>query len=113
LYKNLYSVKIHIMLKIRLSKFGKRNAPTYRIVVSEARSKRDGKYLDILGFYNPKDAANNFSYDNNKYTQWLKRGAKPTEAVFNMVQGKYIFKKYEPKKAEKKGREPAENENNS
>ncbi|MFH1407640.1 MAG: 30S ribosomal protein S16 [Patescibacteria group bacterium] len=100
------------MLKIRLSKFGAKNAPTYRIVVSEARSKRDGKNLDKLGFYNPT-APNpkKFSYDKEKYIAWIKKGAKPTKAVVDMIKGKYIFKKYEPKKeiVEK----PKENENNS
>ncbi len=84
------------MLKIRLYKIGKRNAPTYRIVVKECKSKRGGKYVESIGFYNP-DIVNGFSYDKEKFNGWVKKGAKPTDAVIKMIQGKYEFKKYEPK----------------
>ncbi|MFH1566225.1 MAG: 30S ribosomal protein S16 [bacterium] len=100
------------MIKIRLSKFGKRNAPTYRIVVKEARSKRDGKYLDSLGSYNPTDLEKGFSYNKKSYDEWMKKGAQPTKAVLDLIKGKYTFKKYTPKKEEGK-KEDDKNEQSS
>lgn len=77
------------MLKIKLSRFGKKNAPTFRIIVAEARSKRDGYYLENLGFYNPNNQKDKFSYNKEKYTQWIQKGAIPTKSVKEMVEGKY------------------------
>lgn len=69
------------MVKIKLSRFGKRDYPVYRIVVSEARSKRDGKHVDMLGTYNPHLTPASITIDQQKYTNWLKKGAQPTETV--------------------------------
>ena len=77
------------MLKIKLSRFGKKNAPTFRIIVAEARSKRDGYYLENLGSYNPNNQKDKFSYNKERYAQWIQKGAIPTESVKEMVEGKY------------------------
>ena len=96
---------------IRLAKFGKRNAPSYRVVVSNTRNKRNGKYLDILGFYNPSDPSSKFTYDKKRYEDWIKKGALITTAVEKLVAGKYKFKKYEPTpSAEASGQESEESE---
>lgn len=82
--------------KIRLAKFGKKNAPTYRIVVSTTRTKRNGKFLDIIGSYNPfMDKSPNIN--EQKLNEWIKKGAQLTEAVKQMVEGRYEFKRYQPK----------------
>lgn len=73
------------MLKIKLSRFGKRNYPVYRIIVAEARSKRDGKYTDQLGTYNPNHQPATITLDKTKYTNWLTKGAKPTDTVKKLV----------------------------
>lgn len=67
------------MLKIRLRRTGKRNQPSYRIVVTEARSKRNGKYLENLGNWFPK--TEEIKIDKKRYHYWLKFGAQPTEKV--------------------------------
>lgn len=60
---------------IRLSLFGKRNYPVYRIVVAETRSKRNGQYLDILGNYNPNLNPPSFNLDQKLMEEWIKKGA--------------------------------------
>ncbi|PIP52854.1 30S ribosomal protein S16 [Candidatus Beckwithbacteria bacterium CG23_combo_of_CG06-09_8_20_14_all_34_8] len=69
------------MLKIKLSRFGKRGQSYYRIVVAEAKSKRDGKYTDLLGTYNPMIKNDQITLDVAKYQDWIKKGAQPTLTV--------------------------------
>lgn len=87
------------MLKIRLYKIGKRNAPSYRVVVKECRSKRGGKYIESIGYFNPS-IGSSFSYNKEKFNDWVNKGAQPTEAVLKMIKGKYEYNKYQPKKVE-------------
>ncbi len=69
------------MLKIKLSRLGKRGQPYYRIIVAEAKSKRDGKYVDLIGSYNPMVTPKEIKIDAVKYQDWMKKGAQPTETV--------------------------------
>lgn len=69
------------MLKVKLSRFGKRGQPFYRIIVAEAKSKRYGKYIDLLGTYNPMINPKQIILDKDKYNDWLVKGAQPTETV--------------------------------
>ncbi|MGI5827457.1 MAG: 30S ribosomal protein S16 [Patescibacteria group bacterium] len=69
------------MLKIKLTRLGKRGQPFYRIIVAEARSKRDGKYIDLLGTYNPMVEPKKIEIDTEKYDAWVKKGAQPTLTV--------------------------------
>jgi len=87
-------------IKIRLAKIGKKNAPTYKVVVAQTRTKRNGEFLDILGNFNPA-AVGKPAIDKVKLDDWLKRGALLTEPVRKIVEGTYHFIKYNPK-AEKK-----------
>lgn len=82
---------------IRLAKVGKRNAPSYKIVVSNTRDKRNGKYLDVLGHYNPSHNPPLYSVDKEKYDQWKSKGALSSDAVENLIEGTYEFKPYNPK----------------
>lgn len=68
------------MLKIKLARFGKKNQAHYRIVVNEARDKRDGKYVALLGHYSPI-APKKLQIDVKAYEEWLTKGARPTETV--------------------------------
>jgi len=85
-------------LTIRLSRIGRKNQPAYKLVVSNTRDKRNGKFVDILGHFNPFDPQNKFSYDKEKYEKWVKNGALVTEAVKKLMENKYEFVKYDPKK---------------
>lgn len=75
------------MLKIRLTKTGKKNAPSYRIVVANRRSKRDGESLAILGYYNPRTNPKTIEYDKTEAKKWMSDGAIPTDTV------RYLFEK--------------------
>ena len=69
------------MLKIKLSRTGKRHQPHYRIIVAEARSKRDGKYLANLGHYIPTPKPATLKLDTKAYDSWISKGAQPTDTV--------------------------------
>lgn len=71
------------MLKIRLSRTGKKHEPHYRIVVSEARSKRDGKQVAKIGHWHPKEKK--LAIDKKAFADWVSKGAQPTEAVKELV----------------------------
>lgn len=73
------------MLKIKLARFGKKKQPHYRIVVNEARDKRDGKYVEAIGHYAPTMTPKILDVDMVKYADWLKKGAQPTETVLALV----------------------------
>ncbi len=73
------------MLKIKLARFGKKNQPHYRIVVAEARSKRDSGYVANLGHYAPTQTPKLLSVNMELYKTWLQKGAQPTETVSGLV----------------------------
>jgi len=89
-------------LTIRLARIGKKNQPAYKLVVSNTRDKRNGKYVDILGYFNPFDAEKKFSYNKEKFEKWRKNGALVTEAVTKLIENKYQFVKYDPKEIKAK-----------
>ncbi len=74
------------MLKIKLFRTGKRGHALYRVVVAEARSKRDGKHNDLLGTYDPHANPPSFNVDVEKYNNWLKKGAQPTLTVRKLAE---------------------------
>ena len=69
------------MLKIKLARFGKRHQAHYRIVVNEARDKRDGSYVALLGNYAPSLEPKELVIDVKAYDEWVAKGAQPTETV--------------------------------
>lgn len=94
------------MVKIRLTRTGRKNRPSYRLIVIDAKSKRDGEYIEKLGFYNPIEDAKKVVYNEERYKYWISVGAQPTDAVKKLVSGKYVFKPYNPK-ADKEAAEQA------
>ena len=70
---------------IRLARYGKRHQPFYRLVVADQRFPRDGRYLDIVGNYNPRVEGDGVSLQKDKYNNWLAKGAQPTLRVQNIV----------------------------
>jgi small subunit ribosomal protein S16 len=75
-------------LKIRLARAGSKKRPYYHIVVAAATSPRDGKYIDIVGSFNPllpKDSADRVKLDAAKAADWLKKGAQPTDRVLRFL----------------------------
>ena len=69
------------MVKIRLRRMGAKKQPTYRFVVSDARSPRDGRFIEILGHYNPRTEPKTVVVDETKVKEWLAKGAQPSDPV--------------------------------
>ncbi len=73
-------------LKIRLSRFGTKNAPHYRVVVAEGRSRRDGYGVEQIGAYNPRTKGNlPLAIKLDRYDYWVSKGAKPSDTVNSLV----------------------------
>jgi small subunit ribosomal protein S16 len=75
-------------VKIRLARAGSKKRPYYHIVVAAATSPRDGKFIDVLGSFNPmlaKDSADRVKLDSAKAAEWLKKGAQPTDRVLRFL----------------------------
>lgn len=73
------------MLRIRLRRVGKKKQPSYRVVVADARSPRDGRFVDKVGFYNPLTDPPTVNIDHDKLQSWIKNGAVPTESVQRLL----------------------------
>jgi small subunit ribosomal protein S16 len=69
------------MVKIRLRRMGAKKQPTYRFVVCDAKSPRDGAFIEILGHYNPRTEPKTVVVDHDKVKQWLAKGAQPSDPV--------------------------------
>jgi small subunit ribosomal protein S16 len=72
-------------VKIRMKRAGAKNAPVYRIVVADARSPRDGKFIEELGTYQPLKKGSNFTLDLARAQYWLSHGAQPSETVASFI----------------------------
>jgi len=68
-------------VKIRLRRMGTKKAPFYRVVVADSRNARGGKAIEEIGFYNPISVPKEINIDAEKATEWLNKGAQPTEVV--------------------------------
>ena len=73
-------------VKLRLTRIGKTKQPQYRIVASDSRSPRDGRFIEILGHYNPRTEPSTLTVDNEKAVKWLRQGAQPTDRVKKLLQ---------------------------
>lgn len=72
-------------VKIRLTRLGDKKSPFYRVIVADSRSPRDGKFIDLLGTYDPLKNPAEIKIDNEKATKWLKNGAVPTDTARNLL----------------------------
>ncbi len=73
------------MVKLRLTRMGSRNNPFYRIVAVDSRVKRDGKYIESVGYYNPVPEVADIKVDTEKALKWLEVGAQPTDTVRSIL----------------------------
>ena len=81
------------MVKIRLNRMGAKRQPFYRIVVADSRSPRDGRFIEIVGNYDPKKNPAIVNVDEEKIISWIKNGAQPTDTVRSLLSKKGIMKK--------------------
>lgn len=72
-------------VRIRLTRLGRKKKPFYRIIVADSESKRDGKFLDIVGTYDPLQNPTAVKIDNDKLQEWLNKGALPTTTVKSLI----------------------------
>lgn len=72
-------------VKIRLARFGSKKKPFYRIVAADSRAKRDGRFLDVLGTYDPRNKLSGLNLDPEKIRSWAKQGAEFTDTAEKLV----------------------------
>ena len=73
-------------VKIRLMRMGKKKQPTYRVVVADGRSPRDGRFIEVIGRYDPRQEPSIVEIDNDKALDWLQKGAQPTDPVRKLLE---------------------------
>ncbi len=88
-------------VRLRLTRVGKKKQPTYRIVAADARSPRDGKYLEIVGTYDPRREPSAITVDNDKAVEWLRKGAQPSERVEKLLKISGAWDEFQASKAAK------------
>jgi small subunit ribosomal protein S16 len=79
------------MVKIRLRRIGAKKQPTYRFVVADARAPRDGRFIEILGHYNPRTEPKTIVVNEDKAKEWLSKGAQPSMTVRRLFAEKGIM----------------------
>ena len=82
------------MVKLRSQRYGKTKAPFYRIVATDSRNPRDGRFIEIVGTYNPLTNPATVNLDEEKVLKWLELGAKPTDTVRSLLSKQGIMQKF-------------------
>ncbi|MBW6516565.1 MAG: 30S ribosomal protein S16 [Candidatus Cloacimonetes bacterium] len=82
------------MVRLRLKRMGAKDQPFYRIVAVDSRWKRDGKYIEALGYYDPKTDPYTLQLDEEKAMKWLKDGAQPSDTVRALFRKAGVLKKF-------------------
>lgn len=83
-------------VKMRLRREGKKKQPTYRIVVANDRSPRDGRFLEDLGYYHPLAEPSSIKLDHDRALTWLRHGAQPTQQVRNLLRIEGVWEAFRP-----------------
>ncbi len=82
-------------VKIRLMRVGKKKQPTYRVVVADGRAARDGRFIEIIGQYAPREDPSRIEIDGDAALGWLRKGAQPTEQVQKLLTVTGVWAQYE------------------
>ena len=80
------------MVRIRLRRVGRKKAPVYRIVVADSRSPRDGKFIEIIGQYQPRVAEGGITIEADRANYWLDNGAQPSDTVRSLLRKAGLLK---------------------
>ncbi len=83
------------MVRIRLRRIGAKGQPSYRIVAADKESPRDGRFLEILGFYNPRTQPATIQLREDRIYEWLSKGAQPSESAEKVLRSVGFFERYE------------------
>jgi small subunit ribosomal protein S16 len=79
-----------VAVRMRLTRVGSKKNPIYRVVVADSRSPRDGKFIEIVGRYNPQTDPSTIDFDEDKVKDWLGKGAQPSGAVSRLLKAKNL-----------------------
>ncbi|HYR62997.1 MAG TPA: 30S ribosomal protein S16 [Actinomycetota bacterium] len=85
------------MVKIRLRRIGKKGQPTYRVVVADGRSPRDGRFIENIGSYDPGPDPSHIEINGPRALEWIGKGAQPTQAVTRLMEVAGVIARQEPK----------------
>ena len=77
-------------VRIRLTRVGSKKNPIYRVVIADSRSPRDGRFIEIVGRYNPQTDPSTIELDEDKVKDWLGKGAQPSDAVLKLIKASGI-----------------------
>jgi small subunit ribosomal protein S16 len=88
-----------VAVKIRLMRVGKKKQPTYRVVVADGRSPRDGRFIEIIGQYQPRQEPSVVDIDADSALAWLRKGAQPTEQVQKLLAHTGVWAQYESERS--------------
>lgn len=83
------------MVKIRLRRVGAKGQPSYRLVVADSRAPRDGRFIETIGFYNPRTEPETIEIDEARALHWLNIGAQPTETVARLLKNRGTLARFE------------------
>jgi small subunit ribosomal protein S16 len=83
------------MVRIRLRRTGSRGQPSYRIVIADKESPRDGRFLEIVGFYNPRTEPGTLEIKEDRIYEWMNKGALPTDSVAQLFKSSGTSERYE------------------
>jgi small subunit ribosomal protein S16 len=83
-------------VSIRLRREGAKNRPYYRVVVADSRGPRDGKFIEIIGTYDPKQTGQNSSFDVERAEYWISKGAQPSDTVRSLIKNQKKVRATEP-----------------
>jgi len=95
-----------VAVKIRLMRVGKKAQPAYRVVVADSRSPRDGRFIEIIGQYEPRQEPSRIVLDHDKALHWIERGAQPTERVAKILEIEGVWGAYQDKHGKAAGSKP-------
>ncbi len=101
------------MVKLRLRRMGAKDKPFYRIVAVDSRLKRDGKYIESVGYYDPKTDPLTLKIDSDKAIKWLEVGAQPTDTVRSLLKRAGVLEKLHNMRKAKNDKETEAVENNN
>ena len=83
-------------VKLRLVRMGKKKQPTYRVVAADSRSPRNGRFIEIVGIYDPRAEPSAIRIDNDKAVEWLRKGAQPTDRVQQLLKISGAWEQFKP-----------------
>lgn len=86
-------------VRIRLSRYGRKKMPFYRLVVADSRSPRDGRFIELLGTYNPMTDPASVAIDEERALYWLSVGAQPSDTARGLLKKQGIWEKFESSKS--------------